>query len=207
MRYLKNQNGIALVTALLLTLITFAVVMAVFYLLNQQTKTSAAQKVYSSALQAAYGDSEFFIKDLIPKLFPAEENISFWEDKFSVISLDISPSDACIQDKLHNSTDKWTKCLPGSTAPQPDFLPDATVILNGDSQNYRVYSKIVDTSIGNTDGSGLAGERYTSGDGVTGKGGDSMPVKRIPYLYTVEIQAEGAVNPKEKAQLEVLYAY
>lgn len=206
MRYLKNQNGIALVTALLLTLVTLAVIMAVFYLLNLQTKTSAAEKVYNTALQAAYGDSELFVKDLIPSLFPGETNVSL-ENRFSVISLDIGPSDACIQDKLHYSTDKWTNCTsPDNKTQQPDRMPDATVILKGDSQNYRVYSKIVDTVVGNTDGSGVT-DRYTSGDGVTGKGGGNLDGKRIPYLYTVEIQAEGATNPKEKAQLEVLYAY
>lgn len=207
MRYLKNQNGIALVTALLLTLITLAVIMAVFYLLNQHTKTSAAEKVYSSALQAAYGDSELFIKDLIPSLFPADHDNNYWENMFSAISLDIVSTDACINDKLQHSTDKWTKCPTGSTTQRPDFLPDATIILNGTTQNYKVYSKIVDTFAGNTDGSGLTGERYTSGDGATGNGSGTTPVKRIPYLYTVEIQAEGSVNPKEKAQLEVLYAY
>ncbi|ABQ25998.1 hypothetical protein [Geotalea uraniireducens] len=207
MRYLKNQNGIALVTALLLTLITVAVIMAVFYLLNQQTKTSAAEKVYSSALQAAYGDSELFIKDIIPSLFPndALKNINYWENSFSAISLDVVATDACINDKLHNNTDKWTNCPQGSTTKLAYDMPDTTIVLRGLSENYKIYSKIVDTTVGNTDGSGLT-ERYTSGDGVTGKGAGVDPV-RVPYLYTVEIQAEGAVNPKEKAQLEVLYAY
>lgn len=210
MTYLKNQKGIALVTALVFTLVTLGVVMAVLYLLNQQTKTSAAQKVYSTALQAAYGDAELFTKDLIPSLFPNDplkRNV-YWESMFPTISLDILSTDVCIQAKLHSRTADWTKITSCSNTPTPKELPDTTLILKGTNGDYRVYSKIVDTQVGNTDGSRAgSGNRYLSGDGVTGGNEGGRFGTRVPYLYTIEIQAEGATNPKEKANLSVLYAY
>lgn len=207
MGYLKNDKGIALVTALLLTLVTLAVIVGVLYLLRQQTKTSAADKVYKTALQAAYGDSEFFLKDLIPLMFPGDKNKTSLEAQFTNLSLDIVPTDACMSDKILKNTVDWTNCAPENKTIEPKKFPDATIVLKGQASDYKIYSKIIDTVRGNTDGSGAArDDRYTNASGVTGSGMELRGMRQ-PYLYTVEIRAEGATNPKEKAMLEVLYAY
>lgn len=216
MKIIKNQKGIALMTALLLTLVTLAVIMAVFYLINRQTNTSAAQKVYTSALQAAYGDSDIFIKDLLPMMFPYVDDPlkdnSYWENNFTGIDLKIASTSACMNDKLKKDTVDWSNCPTGSTSTDATAFADTTIMLKGVNTNYKVYSKIIDTIKGNTDSSGNS-DRYSSADGSTGKGGNNLDGKRVPFVYTVEIQAEAASSAlgnkpgQEKAMLEVLYAY
>ena len=69
MKYLENEDGIALVTALMFTLITLAMIMTLMYYVLLGTKMSAAQKKYRNSLEASYGGTEFVTKAIIPKLF------------------------------------------------------------------------------------------------------------------------------------------
>jgi len=67
---------------------------------------------------------------------------------------------------------------------------------------YRVYAKIVDTVEGNT-----GGEEGLLGKGVVYAGSGEISVMKIPYLYTIEVDAENATNPSERAKLSILYQY
>ena len=72
--------------------------------------------------------------------------------------------------------------------------------------DFRVYGKIVDTiaGVGLIDASGI--DYLDAGIGVAGTS-SSTQTPRTPNIYSIEVQGEAAVNPKEKAGLSVLYAY
>jgi hypothetical protein len=53
MKYLRNQEGIALVTAMMFTLLCLAMVSVLIYYVLLGTKLSAAQKMYRNSLEAS----------------------------------------------------------------------------------------------------------------------------------------------------------
>src|SRR5512138_531570 len=69
MKKLQNQDGIALITALMFTLISLGMIMALLYYVLAGTRMSGAQKRYRNALEASYGGTEFITKAVIPRLF------------------------------------------------------------------------------------------------------------------------------------------
>jgi hypothetical protein len=205
MNKLRNERGIALVTALLLTLIALAITMALLYLVIWQTTLSGAHKRYKTAIEATQGGAEMFAKQVIPQVFlnvttgmQASFNLS-WN----------STNPACLSTKLNNATGSWGAACTAETAAT---LFDATKNWDvkfklqgaGGNPEYDVYAKIVDTVPGNSDTSG--NDLLDSGSGVAGQSPDISP-KHLPALYRIEAEGEKAVNPQEKAKLSVLYAY
>ena len=74
--------------------------------------------------------------------------------------------------------------------------------LAGTPTNYTVYAKIVDTVEGNSSADvGLGGE------GVVTAGAGIVTVMKMPYLYTIEMDAQAVTNPSERAKLSILYQY
>jgi Flp pilus assembly pilin Flp len=203
MNYLKNERGIALVTSLLLTLIALAMIMTVLYMITWQTKLSGANKRYKSALEASQGGAEIFAKQVIPYVFANSTTSGL---AFSGITV-TAGSSPCFNFKLNNPTATWgTKCSPDASPFDPTTKADITLTLQGSqsNQDYKVYSKIVDTVPGNSDLSGY--ELLDSGSGVAGMASGVAP-KHTPALYRIEVQGERATNPLEKSKLSVLYAY
>lgn len=200
----RNEDGIALVTALLLTLISMTVAMAVLYLISQGIATSSAQKRYQSSLEAAHGGVEFFSKEIVPRLMQGESATSL-ATSFGGINLTF-PASACFSQKLDKSPSEWTSCSGTALTSDPKQSPDITFTLAGATigSNYKIYSKIVDTTPGNSDPSGI--DYLDSGSGVTGTSSGVSP-KHVPGLYRIEVQGEKEVNPSERALLSVLYAY
>jgi hypothetical protein len=45
------------------------------------------------------------------------------------------------------------------------------------------------------------------GEGVVVSGGGIVSVMKMPYLYTMEMQAQAVANPSERAKLSILYQY
>jgi hypothetical protein len=124
-------------------------------------------------------------------------------------------SSGCYQDT--NTIDTVT------ITPSNAYSYDLQVDL-GTGLTYRVYMRIVDTFEGNSAhgysyggggaGSGTGTLVGLSAQGVAygGSGGGSGAssggqVVSIPYIYTLEIDAEDPNNPKERAKLSVLYQY
>lgn len=204
MKTITNERGIALITALLLTLISLAIVMTVLYFIMQNMSTSAAHKRYKTALEASHGGAELFTKEIIPIVF-STATTSGLVQTFSSINLQVPVSNACFQQKLNESTAKWDKCSAASKTFDPKSAPDITFKLRGtETTDFKVYTKLVDTTPGNSDLSGF--ELLDSGAGVVGSSSGVSP-KHIPALYRIEVQGERETNPQEKAQLSVLYAY
>lgn len=204
MKFLNNQNGIALVTSLCLTLISLTMIMSLLYMVSQGIATSSAHKRYHSSLAASQGGVEVFTKEILPRILKGDLITALTTD-FVGISLNI-PTSSCFSDKLNKSTTGWTNCGAQATSIDAKTGFDVSFKLKGLplQPNYIVYSKITDTSPGNSDPTGI--DYLDSGAAVTGTGSGINP-KHIPSMYRIEIQGEKETNAKENAKLSVLYAY
>ena len=92
MKHLKDNSGIALITSLMFTLISLTIVMALLYMVTQSTRVSGANKRYKTALEASYGGSELFTKDILPYLLQKYDSANIKSDitgEFSTVGLTI----------------------------------------------------------------------------------------------------------------------
>lgn len=205
MKNLDNERGIALITALLLTMISLLVLMAVVYMITQGIQVSAAHKKYATALEATYGGAEVFTKDVIGKAI----NSPLAEPPMdALLGATFARYTGCFRKKLIFPTSKWEAqgCGADAKTVDPKTKPDVQFTLQGlpNQPNFSVFSKIVDTVPGNSDTSGTV--LLDSGNGVA-YGNSGVSPQHVPSLYRVEVQGEREVNPQEKARLTVLYSY
>lgn len=195
-----NNDGIALVTSLMFTLISLTMVMALMYMITASTQVSAQFKRYKTALEASYGGTELVTKEVLPLLLQ-NYSTSQIASQFSGISFTNEASQACLQSKIENPTRRWLSGCSSTASPKQN--PDFIFKLSASSGNpFVVFTKIVDTLQGNTDLSGLQLE----GTGVA-EGSSSITPQHYPYAYRLEIQSERENNPTAQANIEVLYAY
>lgn len=224
MKFLNNERGIALVTSLMLTLISLVIIMALMYYVTTGIQMSAASKRYKNVVDAGYGGVSLTVNEIIPNLNNAIfGNFSSGEGSGvqKLLSqyggsahIDLAlPNVACLQSKLDNATGNWgTACGDNNKSLDPKTAPDFTFVLKSDlagfnpKPGYRVYSKIVDTPVkGNTDKADRPnlrkGENVTESTAVEGTG------ITIPTTYRIEVRAEQEANPLERANISVLYAF
>ncbi len=213
MKNLRNERGIALVTALCLTMIALAIIMALLYMITWQARLSGAHKRYKTAIEASQGSAEILAKQIIPLVF-ANVTGARLTAQFPGISL-VQANGKCMQAKL-NSVPSGAGSLdyplgwPAYCGADPVPLEaspatsDVTLNLQGTQSPFNVYTKIVDTRPGNSDTSG--NNFLIHGNGADGTDPDVAP-KHIPALYRIEVLGQMASNPLEKAKLSVLYAY
>lgn len=201
---IKKNDGIALVTALIMTLISLTIVMAVMYMINMNITRTGAMKSYRTALEASHGGTDMVIKEIVPELLKNFANVDFVDDlqtQFSTINFTVNTTAECIQDKLTKKSGDWDAACSQTqdlrAARDFSFQLQAT-----GGQPYSIYTKIIDTIVGNTDTSGLQLE----GAGVAESTSVLSP-QHVPYVYRVEVQGERENNPSAQANIEVLYAY
>ena len=221
MNRLRNERGIALVTALLLTMLALAIVAAVLYIVTQGIQVSAASKKYKTALEATHGGLEVFTKDIITQIYTGTSTTQL-VSSFPVATIGLSffgSYTSCVKHKLNTPTSQWStgaSAVCGSNAKviNPKNNYDATFTLKGTTPgtNYKAYAQIVDTVTGNscaTVGDALLGNAAGTTQIGSGGGGSGSAVDPIhtPALFTIEVQGEKETNPLEKARLSVLYAY
>lgn len=217
---LKNNKGVALVTSLMLTLISLGIVMALFYIITQSIKISAANKRYTSVKEAAYGGGELMAFDVLATAWTnyATGVASSLVSKFGNVDLSVSISDECMRQKMSSAPANWTACSSGQKSldlPSIKSSPDLSFLLKGASvaQHYKVFAKIVDTSAGNTDPvassieTGAAEDLITASGSAYSRDAGGVPVMHVPYSYRIEVQSEKESNPMEKSNVTVLYAY
>ena len=206
MKSIRNENGIALVTALMFTLICLGMVAALMQMLLLETKLSASQKAYRNSLEASYGGTELVTREFIPRLFTNYSTgvgpllTVYGDEGLGDIGLVVNGS---LSQKLHTATDDWdglSRTLDAKDTPDLEF----NLRGSGSGSNFKVYAKIVDTVPGNSDTTGV--DYLDSGAGVAGAGAGISP-KHNPVLYSLEVRGERETNAKEKALLSVLYAY
>lgn len=197
--YCDNEKGIALVTALLLTLIGLAIILAAVYFVMQGTKASGFQKRYATAFEASNGGVEIMTKEIITKTIGGTV-LSSLGTYGGVLAANVT--DACFTTKMTTATNSWGAC---NSSLDPTASPDITLTLNGTggSANFVVYTKVVDTVVGNTDTSGIS----LQGAGVVQSSAGIITPQHFPYIYRVEVQAQRQTNPDEKSDLSALYAY
>jgi hypothetical protein len=226
MKYINNERGVALVMALILSLIILVTVSALLYLVTQGTMMSGYQKRYQTSLEASRGGTDMVTKEVLSRVISQALSASLLtaekaslQSTYSQVSLGFpsTTTTACLQNKLlwspwYSSTDNWTNCGSNNKTLDPKQNPDITFQLSGPTaaENFNVYAKIVDTvgcttaaDCPNTDTSGLD----LQGQGVAEAGSGMVSPKQVPYMYRLEIQAERATNPDERSNLSVLYAY
>lgn len=212
MKILRNEDGVALITALMFTLICLGMIMTLLYYVLLNTKITAAQKQYKNAISAAYGGTEVVTKAIIPVLFSdySTGKLALRQDfGTATLNLEYGQTDDVIKRKLNNATADWgivgTSGQRHSVNPkeQPDFI---FTLKGGSSGDFKVYSKIVDTvpGVGLIDASGI--DYLDGGIGVAGSS-SSTTTLRTPQIYSIEVRGERSVKPKENAGLSVLYAY
>ncbi len=230
MNCLKPKKGIALITALMFTVLSLVITMALLQMVTTGARTSGALKRYKTSLDATYGGSELLTKEIIGKAL-AFSNFSSAGNSFPTYfpakmgSLTLLPESnlSCLHMRLTTPRRFWS---PACATPSSSS-PDISFQLNGSTGSpYRVFSNIVDTSewrITSFPGTGvketnsLAGNSdITGGDedseltqgAVVGSGGPPLKSPHYPYVYKIDIQGERRNNPnKEKSNMSVLYAY
>jgi len=211
MTCLRNERGIALLSAIMLSMLALLMISAALYLITKGIKVSAASKSYKNVLEASYAVPEIAGKDIFPQILKGNLTAQIVNDFSSIDLLFSDTSGNCLKQKMTNPTANWSQ-LPGCVPPDP-AVPldpkthfDMSFKLKGlpSQPGYKVYSQIIDTVKGNSDKSGV--DQLDGGGGVTA-GSSGISPMHIPSLFTIEVQAEKEFNPKEKAKLSVLYSY
>lgn len=221
MKLLAENKGIALVTSLMLTLISMTIVMYLLYMITSSIKISGANKRYRTALEASFGSTDMIIKEVIPTIFTKTIAESLINPSDAIGSLSYPSylnftmnSNACIMDKLTKPSSAWGAGCSNSSDPKvnTDFKME---LKSTSTDTYTVYTKIVDSAcpdkrpypVGKCTGSDLSGyELLDSGMGTTG-GLSGVTPKAAPAMYRIEVVGERTYNPIEKSKLSVVYAY
>lgn len=198
MKVFFNERGIALVTVLVLSAISLAIMAGLIYLITVGTQIGGIEKRYKTALEAGIGGVDVTI-DVIAK----RGNNPFDTTVSSLLNFTrVNPS--CLIDKMNRATANWSNCPDINKARSISINPsdNLTYDISFDLGSYRVYAKVVDTVEGNSGGD----EGLIKGGVVESNPGE-VAVMSIPYLYTVEILSQRIENPSERAKISVLYQY
>lgn len=191
---LGNENGMALVTALLLGLFGMLMVAALLLIVNTGTWTSGSKKRYQMALDAAYGGRDFFAREIIQRAISGTKlnDMGTYDGLFTPII-----SNADFQKKIRSTGFRGDGTYPGDGV-------DATLIFSmPNNPNIQAELSIVSTGRGN---SGTSGYELESGGVVNNTSGTITP-QHVPYLYHMDIQAFNASNRIENARLSTIYIY
>jgi hypothetical protein len=216
MKNIKNNQGFALVTSLMITMISLVMIMGILTSVIQSTQLSNTKKTYQNATQAAYGGADIAAYEILPRLFGATSDsnlsslITTMKTDFNNL-LEFKGNDKCMLDKLHLDTASWTNCSTDliSSAKVRSF-PDFEFKLGGvNGIPYTVRTKIVDTT---------AGVEYINASSATPlvTGGVASAKSKFTaylahYVYRIEVTAEKSSNdrfqPAEHSAVTVVYEY
>jgi hypothetical protein len=207
MRTLQSERGAALVTALMLTMLSLVVAMTLLYMVTSGTGISASQRRYRTALASAHGGVELFTQEIVPQILSSGTSATVLQDRLSLVNLKLTEFD-CLQQKLNVATAGWSESCRAKAGADPSVFPDATFRLASGKpaeKGFTVSTKIVDSVPGNSDRSGY--DYLDLGGGVASRDEVIHP-RHVPAIYSIAVQGvrEGA-DSREKAQLSVLYAY
>ncbi|MGC8789986.1 MAG: hypothetical protein ACP5PO_00525 [Desulfurella sp.] len=131
MKDLKNQKGIALIVAILLSFMALTLISALMWLVISGTKMSGMYKQYASAHDAAIGGAEVIIDAL------------YWGQNPSLPDNSYNINDqTCFRTKRENPIQYWGNCLNSN----PDLVINFGKI-NSSSDYYTVNVTITSTTI------------------------------------------------------------
>ncbi len=187
---IKNQNGIALISTLMLLVLGFAVVAILFRLSTQETKLAHLEQGYSTALDAAKGATDLFI-------FTVQNGFALGVPPTAPFAGMAYNQVNCLQVKLTQATSEpwsadpgWTAACPSqANATSSDPTTGYDIVLTN-FNNYTVYLKVIDN---------------TKTDAV---GSTTAPCYNGCYYYTVVARAQpttGGTNTH--ADVSFVYRY
>lgn len=219
---LGNEKGIALALVLVLSAIALGMMTGLIYMLTSGTQVSGIQTRYRSALEAGKGGADVMLQ-IIKLGRYGGDTTGFTNLTNALTSTQTTPTSCTgttvlnqpvitfpleddhsgLSTKLNTSSTTWVGC---DTLMQidPAVATSYDIKFNlGQAPNpvYTLYLKIVDTVEGN---SGSVSGTWSGGGVVYSK---ELSAPSQPYLYTIELEAENAANPTERAKFSVLYAY
>lgn len=225
---LSNEKGIALVMVLILSGISLAIMAGLIYMLTSGTQLSGMQKRYKTALEAGKGGNDVSYQTINLKASESEiialiiTNLggAITTPASCVVANTIDPlpdgttcgdhtgdcaawayPGLCV--KLNMPTNCWSGCDSTLTINPPSSGDNTTYDMRFNLGNYRAHAKIVDTVWGN---SSPSTEDLGGGKGVVDSGSEISTV-HVPFLYTIEVDAQNPTNPAERAKLSVVYQF
>jgi hypothetical protein len=232
---LFNEKGIALVMVLVLSAIALAIMAGLIYMVTSGTQISGMEKRYKTALEAAKGGTD--VAHQVINLKVSESDISNFMAALggaittstsnacviansaytlpdgttcgahSIVDClaadwpDANRRGLCVKLKL--PTECWSGCDSSLTINPPPAGDNSTYDMRFNLGNYRAHAKIVDTVWGN---SSPSTEDLGGGKGVVDSGTEISTV-HVPFLYTIEVDAQNPTNPAERAKLSVMYQF
>lgn len=217
---LENEKGIALIMVLIIATVLLIMMAGLIYMMTSGTQISGFQKRYKTALEASFGGAQIayqivgFRGDTTSTDILAADlsslNLTITNPSVSTSSCKTLASDATctalgsyygMAAKLNLPTYCWSGCDSSQSIDPPNSATyDVTLQLPGVSSPYNVYAKVVDTVLGNT-----GADEGLQATGVVSS--NTSKVMSVPYLYTIELDAENSANPSERAKLSILYEY
>ncbi len=201
---LLNEKGIALVMVLILSVIALAIMAGLIYMITTGTQMSGMQKRYKTALEAGLGGA-----DITYQLIAARGDPNIPLTNFLITASNVGGVD-CLTPKLNSPTSSWPAACSNSLTIDPNT--QSTYDMRFELGSYRAYAKIADTAdYGGGSGEHIAGNSGPDlgliKGGVVAANTGEINVVSMPYLYTIEVDAENPNNPAERAKLSILYQY
>jgi len=134
-KFLTNEKGIALVTSLMLTLLTLTISMVMLYMVLQSTRMSGAHKRYKNSLDAAVGGADIVTMDALPYLLgfamdptlSANLIVNLNTSMNLNAALGVGTSNDCLQAKLTSKV--WgAACGTASSSIDAKSTPEFTIV-------------------------------------------------------------------------------
>jgi hypothetical protein len=208
----RSERGAVLLVVIVLSAIVLAVMTTLIYMIMVGTQISGIEKRYRTAHDAAFGGWAVIGQLLATR--GSSANVNIFKANLAGLSPTVTDDAGCtgttddgnlksgIAAKMLTRSTTWS-ALCGTSLTTMASTADFTMKL-GSGTTYNVYGKIANTFSGNTAGGGGSDLR---GKGVVASGSGEIAVMPMPYLYTIEVDAENASNPSERAKLSILYQY
>ena len=207
-----NEKGMALITALMMTMIILVIILGLWYVMEQSVKANAARTVYRNVTEATYGGSSIIMQDVIPRLFQNISTATIASD-YGSIGMVLGASN-CLKQKMTLKPGSWTQCTAQNKLADLTQSPDVKFYLSGVSSNdttiksnqtYTVYSKIVDTVPGVQYTAGATGNQLIGSAVAESSAGTTLTLDH--FVYTIEVMGQKTGSPGINSKLSVLYEY
>jgi len=205
-KILANEKGIALISALMLSLIGMLMVASLLLMVGDTGSWTSGSKIrYQVALAAAHGGMNFFVKEILPRGIEGT-GLSALGTYGGLLTPVISNANLTTKLTTRGDTrDGFWPYDPNMANSGIAFgTTDVTVTFTpANGRPIAVDTAIVSTSRGN---SSTSSNLLQTGGVVNNNSGTITP-QHIPYIYQTETRGQNATNPTENARLSSIYVY
>ncbi len=211
---IRSEEGAVLLIVIILSAIALLFMTTLIYMITVGTQATGMEKRYRTAHDAAFGGWEIMSQLLGTRGGAAAQSAFISNLNNFSLNSSVSTTAGCtgtggglpyqaLAAKLMTPSTSWSGCNQTVTIDPTNAGSYDLVMTLGASPAYKVYGKVVNTVTGNSGGdtSGLIGS------GVVSSASGEVSVVPRPYLYTIEMDAENASDPAERAKLSILYQY